>query len=210
VAAAGSPSSPLGGGVSSSSSSTAWNYVVQHLDVAAALQQMPSKEEATQANVVTDLLLRWGCSSRTHRSVSTSPCAHVCPFGSKSMAQCLQVINRHGCTSQCMKHGMTGITPRCRVRFYNYRKTLHALHPQLLTPACSCSMLQVQPAGFWLVARHHSSWRLHNTLARPCTAAALCGTVQPPASAATAHWCIASTHRQSGQLDAAARHWRRP
>jgi hypothetical protein len=173
VAAAGSPSSPLGGGGggggvgSSSSSSTAWNYVVQHLDVAAALQQMPPKEEATQASVVTDLLLRCGCCSRTHCSVSPAPCAHVCPFGSKSMAQCLQVINRHCCISQCMKHGMTGITPRCRVRFYIFHNTLHALHPQLLTPVCTCKMLQVQPAGLWLVAHHHSSWRLHNTLARP-------------------------------------------
>lgn len=55
VAAAGSPSSPLG---SSSSSSTAWNYVVQQLDLPAALQQVPAKEQAAQASAVTDLLLR--------------------------------------------------------------------------------------------------------------------------------------------------------
>ncbi|WIA11906.1 hypothetical protein OEZ85_011990 [Tetradesmus obliquus] len=56
VAAAGSPSSPLG---SSSSSSTAWNYVVQQLDLPAALQQVPAKEQAAQASAVTDLLLRF-------------------------------------------------------------------------------------------------------------------------------------------------------
>jgi hypothetical protein len=60
VEAAGSPSSPLSGGAvsSSNSSSTAWNYVVQHLDIAAALQQVPPKEDAAQTSSVTDLLLR--------------------------------------------------------------------------------------------------------------------------------------------------------